>query len=57
MMASFLGSAQQTLQTLFLVRYLVIQPAWAALKTAAYPILSTLLSLLAELGNRDLPFD
>lgn len=58
MMVSFLGSARQTLQALFLIRYVVLQPVWTVLKSAAvYPLLNAMLSLLAELGNRELPFE
>jgi hypothetical protein len=58
MMVSLLGTARQTLQAFFLIRYLVIKPAWIALRTAAiYPVLSAVLSLLEALGNRDIPLD
>ena len=58
MMGSLFGSIGQIFQTLFLIRYLVIQPLWVSLKAAAlHPLLSTLLSLLEVFGNRDLPFD
>lgn len=58
MMVSFLGSVRQTLQALFLIRYLVVQPLWAALKTLAlYPALNAVLSLLGELANREIPFE
>ena len=58
MMVSLLGTARQALQALFLVRYLLIRPVWAALKTAAlYPTLNALLSLLVALGNRDIPLE
>lgn len=58
MMGSLLGSVQQTLQMLFLIRYLVLQPLWGSLKaTGLHPLLSILLSLLEIFGNREIPFD
>lgn len=58
MMVSLLGSVQQMLQTLFLIRYLVIQPLWATLQASAvYPALNAILDLLAAWGSRDIPLD
>ena len=58
MMISFLGSVRQTLQALFLIRFLVIQPLWVALKKSAVPsVLNTILYVLATLGDQELPLD
>jgi hypothetical protein len=58
MMVSLLGSARQLLQALFLIRYLIIQPVWEALKTTAVaPALHGILSLLAAFAGREIPFD
>lgn len=58
MMVSFLGSARQTLQVLFLIRYLVIRPRWATLRTTVLPsALNTILYVLSALGNRDIPLE
>jgi hypothetical protein len=58
MMVSLLGSARQLLQALFLIRYLIIQPVWEALKiTAVAPALNGILSLLAAFAGREIPFD
>jgi hypothetical protein len=46
------------LQALFLIRYLIIQPVWEALKiTAVVPALNGILSLLAAFAGREIPFD
>jgi hypothetical protein len=58
MMVSFLGSVRQTLQALFLIRYLVIRPLWAALKTTVAPsALHAILYLLSAVGNKDIPLE
>jgi hypothetical protein len=58
MMVSFLGSTRQTLQALFLIRYLVIRPLWATLRTTVLPsALNTLLCVLSALGNNDIPLE
>ena len=58
MMISFLGSVRQTLQALFLIRFLVLQPLWVALKKAAVPaILNTILHVLSTLGDQEFPFE
>jgi len=58
MMGSLFGSIGQFLQSLFLIRYLVIQPLWISLKAAAlHPLLSPLFSLIEIIGNRDIPLD
>jgi hypothetical protein len=58
MMVSFLGSVRQTLQVLFLIRFLVIQPLWVAFKKAAVPsALNTILYVLSILGDKELPLE
>jgi hypothetical protein len=53
-MVLLLGSFQQTLHILFLVRYSVLQPAWMGLKDSGLAlVLHSLVSLLgAVLGTR-----
>jgi hypothetical protein len=50
MMVSFLGTLRQVLHVMFLLRYLVVQPAWVGFKAfGLYLLLDLLVSLLAAL--------